>query len=78
MNREATPIGMSSSFGKAERAISDALVDAEYGRLTVDALAERVGVSVPQILRVVQALEERGRVFIRRENLTSEATSTSR
>ena len=53
---------MNSGFGKTERAILDALVDAEYGRSTVDALAERVGVSVEATLSVVRALEERGSV----------------
>ena len=69
---------MSSGFGETERAILDALVDAEHGRLTVVALAERVGVSVQAILSVVRALEKRGLVFMTRENLTPQRTSTAR
>src|SRR5689334_7255451 len=67
---------MSSGFSKAERAILDALTDAEQGRLTAVALAERVGVAVPQALNVVRALEERGLVFMTQENLTSQGTSS--
>ena len=68
---------MSGDFGNTERAILDALVDADHGNLTVVALAERVGISILQILSAVRALEKRGRVFITRENLTSERTSTA-
>ena len=69
---------MSSGFSKAERAILDALADAEQGRLPVVALAARVGVAVPQALSVVRALQERGLVFMTRENLTSQGTSSFR
>ena len=69
---------MSSSFGKMERAILVALADAEHGRLTAVTLAERVGVSVRQILSVVRALEERGSVFLTQENLTPQGISTAR
>src|SRR5262245_58197836 len=69
---------MSSGFGTTERAILDALGDAEHGRLMLVTLAERVGVPVQQILSVVRALEERGSGFMTQENLTSQSTSTAR
>jgi winged helix-turn-helix DNA-binding protein len=61
-------------MGKTQQAVLDRLADAEHGNLTVTALAKRVGVSIRQILSAVQALEERGRVCISREDSTSEWT----
>jgi hypothetical protein len=65
---------MSSGIGKTQQAVLDALADAEHGNLGVVALAERVGVSTRQIRSALQALEERERVCITREDLTSEWT----
>jgi len=58
---------VSRGVGKTQHRILDELASAEAGKLSVAALAERIGVSPRQVRRAVHALAARGSLVLTKE-----------